>query len=54
MKNKQIEQDMAPFGFMNDGLDEGMFIDSEGDRWTTASPYDEYGSNAGGWELWNY
>ena len=53
-QKNQIEQDMAPFGFMNDGLDEGMFIDSEGDRWTTASPYDEYGSNAGGWELWNY
>ena len=53
-QKNQIEQDMAPFGFMNDGLDEGTFVDSEGDRWTTASPYDEYGSNAGGWELWNY
>jgi len=52
-QKNQIEQDMAPFGFMNDGLDEGSFIDSQGDRWTTASPYDEYGSNAGGWELWS-
>ena len=52
-QKNQIEQDMAPFGFMNDGLDEGSFIDSQGDRWSTASPYDEYGSNAGGWELWS-
>ncbi|AYR01715.1 terminase large subunit [Synechococcus phage S-B43] len=54
-QKNQIEQDMAPFGFMNDGLDEGSFVDTDGDRWSTASPYDEYGTNAGGWTLWtNY
>ncbi len=54
-QKNQIEQDMAPFGFMNDGLDEGSFVGTDGDRWSTASPYDEYGTNAGGWTLWtNY
>ena len=53
-QKNQIEQDMAPFGFMNDGMDESTFIDSEGDRWNTASPYDEYGQSGGGWTLWNY
>ena len=53
-QKNQIEQDMAPFGFMNDGMDESTFVDSEGDRWNTASPYDEYGSSSGGWTLWNY
>ena len=54
-QKNQIEQDMAPFGFLNDGMDEGTFVDTQGDRWTTASPYDEYGTSGGGWELWtNY
>jgi Fe-S cluster biogenesis protein NfuA len=41
MKNRknQIEQDMAPFGFMSDGQDESTFIDKDGDLWHT----DEYG-----------
>ena len=31
------------------------FVDSDGDRWYTKSnEYDEYGTSAGGWELWNY
>ena len=29
----QIEQDMAPFGFISDGLDEDEFVEG-GDRWT--------------------
>ena len=29
----QIEQDMAPFGFISDGLDDNSFVDSDGDRW---------------------
>jgi len=29
-----IEQDMAPFGFMNDGLDDDSFQDDSGERWT--------------------
>ena len=55
-QKNQIEQDMAPFGFLNDGLDTNSFVDVEGDRWYSASnQYDEYGTAAGGWELWtNY
>jgi len=41
-----IEQDMAPFGFINDGLDEGSFVDPNGDRWFT----DEYGDMSHMWE----
>ena len=43
-----IEQDMAPFGFMIDGLvdDEDSFVDSDGDRWNT----DEYGDRSYMWE----
>jgi hypothetical protein len=29
-----IEQDMAPFGFLNDGLDDDSFQDDAGERWT--------------------
>ena len=29
-----IEQDMAPFGFMNDGLEEEQIIDDKGEVWT--------------------
>jgi hypothetical protein len=43
----QIEQDMAPFGFMSDGLsDETSFIDIDGDRWHL----DEYGDRSYMWE----
>ena len=53
-QKNQIEQDMAPFGFLDDGLGEDSFVDSEGDRWTSA-PYDEYGNTAGGMDyMWNY
>ena len=35
-QKNQIEQDMAPFGFIMDGLDdEGTFVDADGDRWNT-------------------
>ena len=51
-QKNQIEQDMAPFGFLNDGLDDTTFVDSEGDRWTTA---DEYGTTGGGMDyMWNW
>ena len=53
-QKNQIEQDMAPFGFLNDGLDDGVFVDNEGDRWTSAPTFDEYGNTAGGWTLWDY
>ena len=42
-----IEQDMAPFGFMDDGLGEDSFVDAEGDRWFKA---DEYGDKSYMWE----
>ena len=50
-QKNQIEQDMAPFGFINDGLDADSFVDAEGDRWFT----DEYGDQGGGMDyMWNY
>ena len=46
-QKNQIEQDMSPFGFISDGLnDEGSFVDNTGDRWFT----DEYGDMAYMWE----
>jgi hypothetical protein len=45
-QKNQIEQDMAPFGFVADGLDDYSFVDSDGDRWYT----DEYGDRAFMWE----
>ena len=32
-QRNQIEQDMAPFGFIQDGLDETTFTDGQGDTW---------------------
>jgi len=51
-QKNQIEQDMAPFGFMSDGLDEQeSFTDNEGNRWHT----DEYGDKGGGMNyMWEY
>ena len=46
-QKNQIEQDMAPFGFMIDGLDDDSFVDAEGDRWQKA---DEYGDRSFMWE----
>ena len=46
-QKNQIEQDMAPFGFINDGLSESSFVDDEGDRWFT----DEYGDMS---YMWDY
>jgi hypothetical protein len=46
-QKNQIEQDMAPFGFISDGLDGGeSFIDEEGDRWHI----DEYGDRSFMWD----
>ena len=42
-----IEQDMAPFGFMSDGLDDESIVDDDGDRWFKA---DEYGDRSFMWE----
>jgi|TARA_Y100000015_G_C2386838_1_gene87925 hypothetical protein len=46
-QKNQIEQDMAPFGFMSDGLDDTSFVDAEGDRWHV----DEYGDRS---YMWDY
>jgi hypothetical protein len=45
-QKNQIEQDMAPFGFMSDGMDDTSFVDAEGDRWHV----DEYGDRSYMWE----
>jgi hypothetical protein len=45
-QKNQIEQDMSPFGFIDDGLESSSFVDVDGDRWFT----DEYGDMAYMWE----
>ena len=45
-QKNQIEQDMAPFGFMNNGFDDDTFVDKDGDRWFT----DEYGDRSFMWD----
>ena len=48
-QKNQIEQDMAPFGFIADGFDsESTFVDKSGDRWYS----DEYGDRAYMWEYY--
>ena len=48
-----IEADMAPFGFVSDGLDDETFVDSEGDRWESNRDWntDEYGDRS---YMWDY
>jgi len=46
-QKNQLEQDMAPFGFVVDGLDDSSFVDADGDRWHT----DEYGDMS---YMWDY
>ena len=46
-QKNQIEQDMAPFGFISDGLDDDSFIDKDGERWYA----DEYGDRS---YMWDY
>ncbi len=47
-QKNQIEQDMAPFGFISDGMDSmESFVDEDGDRWHT----DEYGDRS---YMWDY
>jgi len=46
-QRNQIEQDMAPFGFIQDGLDESSFVDSSGDLWKVV----EYGDRS---YMWDY
>jgi len=47
-QKNQIEQDMAPFGFLDDGINDAVsFTDNNGDRWHT----DEYGDK---YYMWDY
>ena len=46
-QKNQIEQDMAPFGFVQTGLEDGSFTDKEGDTWHL----DEYGDRS---YMWDY
>ena len=50
----QIEQDMAPFGFISDGLEDDEFIE-DGDRWTKAKGdevFSTYGDSSYMWEYY--
>ena len=50
----QIEQDMAPFGFISDGLEDEEFIEG-GDRWTKAKGdevFSTYGDSSYMWEYY--
>ena len=46
-QRNQIEQDMAPFGFIANGLDDESFVDKDGDLWHI----DEYGDRS---YMWDY
>jgi hypothetical protein len=46
-QRESIEQDMAPFGFMDDGLGDEYFADAQGDVWQIA----EYGDKSYMWEF---
>ena len=47
-QKNQIDQDMAPFGFISDGINEmTSFVDQDGDRWHL----DEYGDTS---YMWDY
>ena len=46
-QKNQIEQDMAPFGFVATGLDDTSFTDKDGDTWHL----DEYGDRS---YMWDY
>jgi hypothetical protein len=49
-QKNQVEQDMSPFGFVDDGVNnESTFVDTEGNRWFA----DEYGDRSYMWD-YNY
>ena len=47
-QRNQIEQDMAPFGFIDDGMGDDTFMDAEGDLWAYGDKQEEVGY------MWNY
>ena len=58
-QKNQIEQDMAPFGFIDDGLEDETIVDDKGNIWTIDMneqdsakwKVDEYGDRD---FMWNY
>ena len=49
-QKEAIEADMAPFGFVSDGLEDDTFVDPEGQTWTNAQTVGEYGDMSHMWE----
>ncbi|CAR63310.1 DNA terminase packaging enzyme large subunit [Synechococcus phage S-RSM4] len=47
-QRNQIEQDMAPFGFIDDGLGDDTFIDADGTLWEYGNTQEEVSY------MWNY
>jgi len=47
-QRNQIEQDMAPFGFVDDGMGDDTFLDADGDLWAYGDKQEEVGY------MWNY
>ena len=37
---RQLEDEILPLGFVSDGTEEDIFIDSDGERWTVVGEYD--------------
>ena len=47
-QRNQIEQDMAPFGFIDDGMGDDTFIDADGDLWAYGDKQEEVSY------MWNF
>jgi hypothetical protein len=47
-QRNQIEQDMSPFGFIDDGLGDDTFMDADGDLWAYGDTQEEVSY------MWNY
>ena len=47
-QRNQIEQDMAPFGFIDDGMGDDTYLDAEGDLWAYGDKQEEVSY------MWNY
>ena len=47
-EGNRIDQDMAPFGFFSDGVNDDSIVDAQGDTWNQV---DEYGSMS---YMWDY
>jgi hypothetical protein len=47
-QRNQIEQDMAPFGFLDDGMGDDTYVDGDGNLWEYGDKQEEVGY------MWNY